>query len=117
MVIDFEYAGYNPRAFDIANHFCEWMYDYHSNQPATMSPENYPTHEQQVAFLSSYLKETDEDVQQALEEVQSWRMACHLFWGLWGMIQASQSEIDFDYFLYSMQRIAAFRSDLEKQLS
>lgn len=22
-VIDFEYSGYNPRAFDIANHFCE----------------------------------------------------------------------------------------------
>lgn len=22
-MIDFEYSGYNPRAFDIANHFCE----------------------------------------------------------------------------------------------
>lgn len=22
-VIDYEYSGYNPRGFDIANHFCE----------------------------------------------------------------------------------------------
>ena len=27
-MIDFEYGGYNHRSFDIANHFCEWMYCY-----------------------------------------------------------------------------------------
>ena len=26
--IDYEFAAYNYRAFDIANHFNEWMYDY-----------------------------------------------------------------------------------------
>jgi len=24
MIIDYEYANYNPRAFDLANHFCEY---------------------------------------------------------------------------------------------
>ncbi|POM79912.1 Choline/ethanolamine Kinase, partial [Phytophthora palmivora] len=27
--IDFEYTSYNPRGYDIGNHFCEWAYDYH----------------------------------------------------------------------------------------
>lgn len=28
VLIDFEYCSYNYRAFDIANHFVEWQYDY-----------------------------------------------------------------------------------------
>ena len=28
VVIDYEFCSYNYRAFDIANHFQEWMYDY-----------------------------------------------------------------------------------------
>lgn len=114
VVIDFEYAGYNPRAFDIVNHFCEWMYDYHSNEPATMVEANYPTTEQQLAFLSSY--SSQEDTHALMKEVQEWKMACHLFWGLWGIIQASQSEIDFDYFYYSVQRMNAFRKDLNNRV-
>lgn len=112
VVIDFEYAGYNPRGFDIVNHFCEWMYDYHSSNPATMHLHQYPTTQEQISFLSCY---TD-DVDSLLKEVQDWKMACHLFWALWGLIQASQSEIDFDYFYYSMQRITAFRNDLNNRL-
>jgi choline/ethanolamine kinase len=111
-VIDFEYAGYNPRGYDIVNHFCEWMYDYHSQESATMKLNEYPTLEQQTAFLSSY--SGSENVRELLKEVDEWKMACHLFWGLWGLIQASQSEIDFDYFYYSMQRISTFRCELEK---
>lgn len=115
VVIDFEYAGYNPRAFDIANHFCEWMYDYHSAEPATMHLDQYPTKEQQRLFLTSY--DSNQNVDSLLIEVDQWKMACLLFWGLWGLVQASQSEIDFDYFDYSMQRITAFRSQLKKSLN
>ncbi|XP_047513798.1 choline/ethanolamine kinase isoform X3 [Pieris napi] len=32
MLIDFEYCAYNHRAFDIANHFQEWSYDYSNSQ-------------------------------------------------------------------------------------
>lgn len=115
MVIDFEYAGYNPRAFDIANHFCEWMYDYHSEEPAKMHINQYPTKEQRSLFLSSY--DSNQNLDSFLIEVDHWKMACLLFWGLWGLVQASQSEIDFDYFYYSMQRIAAFRLELQKYLN
>lgn len=114
VVIDFEYAGYNPRGFDLVNHFCEWMYDYHSStNPATMHQEAYPTQRQQISFLTCY---SMDDVDTLLQEVDDWKMACHLFWALWGLVQASQSQIDFDYFYYSMQRITAFRVELNKKV-
>lgn len=28
VLIDFEYCSYNYRGFDLANHFCEWSYNY-----------------------------------------------------------------------------------------
>jgi choline/ethanolamine kinase len=48
--IDFEYASYNYRGFDIANHFCEWCYNYQVDTPPyyTAKIENYPTRDQQV---------------------------------------------------------------------
>lgn len=33
IVIDYEYCSYNYRGFDIANHFCEWVYDYSNERP------------------------------------------------------------------------------------
>ncbi|KAI8391830.1 kinase-like domain-containing protein [Radiomyces spectabilis] len=120
VIVDFEYAGYNPRGFDIANHFCEWMYDYHSDTPASMETENYPTEEQQMRFLSAYVAEAKAEhsdapsVEALSKEVAVWVMAGHVLWGLWGLIQANQSEIDFDYFLYSIQRLNAFRNEFSK---
>ncbi|KAG1427688.1 hypothetical protein G6F58_000922 [Rhizopus delemar] len=110
VVIDFEYSGYNPRGYDIANHFCEWMYDYHSSEPAKMNHKSYPTHKEQVRFLTAYDKH---HVTELLQEVELWKMACHLFWGLWGLVQASQSEIDFDYFGYSLERLSVFKQELD----
>ncbi|MEQ2174744.1 hypothetical protein GOODEAATRI_011054, partial [Goodea atripinnis] len=53
MLIDFEYSSYNYRGFDFGNHFCEWMYDYTYNKWPfyKVTPENYPTREQQVSQI------------------------------------------------------------------
>lgn len=60
IIIDYEYAGYNYRAFDIANHFCEWAADYHSSTPHVLHyRERYPTREQQMRFYEAYLNERD----------------------------------------------------------
>ncbi|KAF9556562.1 hypothetical protein BGW38_009190, partial [Lunasporangiospora selenospora] len=56
VVIDFEYAGYNTRAFDIANHFCEWTADYHSDRPSVLHPDRYPTKSEQFNFLEAYVE-------------------------------------------------------------
>ncbi|KFH65020.1 hypothetical protein MVEG_08501 [Podila verticillata NRRL 6337] len=54
--IDFEYAGYNTRAFDIGNHFCGWTTYYHSDQPSTLHPDHYPTKAEQLNFLEAYME-------------------------------------------------------------
>ncbi|KAJ2639570.1 hypothetical protein GGF44_002662, partial [Coemansia sp. RSA 1694] len=57
VVVDFEYAGYNYRGFDIANHFCEWMADYHhAEHPHVLVEDAYPTLEQRKGFLRTYVK-------------------------------------------------------------
>ncbi|KAI8985201.1 kinase-like domain-containing protein [Pilobolus umbonatus] len=119
VVIDFEYAGYNPRGYDIANHFCEWMYNYHGDQPAYMNKQDYPTRKEQIRFLESYIEHAGSSISLdgLLEEVRLWKMVCHLFWGLWGIVQASQSEIEFDYLYYSSQRMKAFKDELKDYLT
>lgn len=47
--IDYEYANYNYRGFDIANHFCEWT-------GFELDHSKFPNKEQQYQFLRSYLK-------------------------------------------------------------
>ncbi|OAD74969.1 hypothetical protein PHYBLDRAFT_111254, partial [Phycomyces blakesleeanus NRRL 1555(-)] len=117
VVVDFEYSGYNPRGFDIANHFCEWMYDYHSDQPASLQADRFPTLEERLRFCKAYIDAGEDNslcAEDLEREVSTWLMGPHVFWGLWGLIQASQSEIDFDYFLFFTQRISAFRNELAK---
>ncbi|KFH64773.1 hypothetical protein MVEG_09504 [Podila verticillata NRRL 6337] len=227
VVIDFEYAGYNTRGFDIANHFCEWMADYHSARPSIMHRDRYPTRQEQLNFLEAYIEAeiaitgyhltamhphhpltnhsghskgskrrrlkdalasgltrvasmgrrastelaspssesnntttifvtaTGEGVvpltttattpspplpppppplstetkrgrggvskasilDSMYREVNKHALTSHVMWGLWGLIQASQSEIDFDYFEYALQRLALFREKRDEFMS
>ncbi|GAA5831128.1 hypothetical protein JCM11251_005154 [Rhodosporidiobolus azoricus] len=57
IVVDFEYAGANPRGFDIANHFCEWQADYHHpSLPHSLSHHGrYPSHAEKTRFLRAYV--------------------------------------------------------------
>ncbi|XP_027047245.1 choline kinase alpha-like isoform X2 [Pocillopora damicornis] len=63
-LIDFEFSAYNYRAFDLANHFCEWMFDYSVPPPQyfSMSLKSWPSKEQQLIFIRAYLgKDTKEN--------------------------------------------------------
>ena len=53
VIIDYEFCSYNYRAFDIANHFCEWMFDYdHKAWPFYhCEPDKFPSKEKQVTIL------------------------------------------------------------------
>lgn len=246
MVIDFEYAGYNTRGFDIGNHFCEWTADYHSERPSIIHPDKYPTKAEQLNFLEAYMEAEiaicgyhltainlaqytkhrhrrsvtqaifhglsnvalsaihvknslakepsvglkEENVSAAAhskeqqvntnnpkeppppntplmptstsspkmsdvkgkgnsaieneivnpikkgqtgngiggvskaeildsmyKEVNKFALMSHIMWGLWGLIQATQSEIEFDYFEYSLQRLCEFRRRREEFMS
>ncbi|XP_014380536.1 choline/ethanolamine kinase [Alligator sinensis] len=122
MLIDFEYSSYNYRGFDIGNHFCEWVYDYtHDAWPFyKASMENYPSRQQQLHFIRHYLSEdsgqhgdTTHEEQACIEEemlteVNRFALASHFFWGLWSILQAKISTIEFGYLDYAQSRFEAY---------
>ncbi|KAM7041844.1 PREDICTED: choline kinase alpha [Sturnus vulgaris] len=122
MLIDFEYSSYNYRGFDIGNHFCEWMYDYsYEKYPFfKASALKYPSKKQQLHFLSSYLsafhdgfenlsnEEKSNLEEEVLVEVNRFALASHFFWGLWSIIQAKISSIEFGYLEYALSRFDAY---------
>uniref|UniRef100_A0A8C7VBX2 ethanolamine kinase n=1 Tax=Oryzias sinensis TaxID=183150 RepID=A0A8C7VBX2_9TELE len=111
MLIDFEYSSYNYRGFDIGNHFCEWMYDYSCEEHPFFraDAQKYPSKTQQLHFIESYLRESDGGFdnlssadqmklkEELFVEVNRFAMASHFFWGLWSLIQARLSTIEFGY--------------------
>ncbi|XP_064175524.1 choline/ethanolamine kinase-like [Anguilla rostrata] len=122
MLIDFEYSSYNHRGFDFGNHFCEWIYDYtHDQWPFFReNMDNYPNRAQQLHFIRNYLSESNgypEDAgpedrarqeEEMLLEVNRYALASHFFWGLWSIIQAKISKIEFGYLDYAQSRFEAY---------
>lgn len=85
VVIDFEYSGPNPPAFDIANHFSEWMHDYHSSKPELLNPKKYPTQKQIEIFLKAY---NFSDIDSLKNDIVLSRPLVNIHWGLWGILQS-----------------------------
>ncbi|OCH96674.1 kinase-like protein [Obba rivulosa] len=134
IVVDFEYAGLNAAAFDIANHFHEWTANYHSSTPHLLNPALYPNEEQRRNFYCAYLKHDTSAVadgttselssleeaklQKLEDQVRAWSPASHAMWAVWGVVQAreflegSDGEPEFDYLGYAQCRIDAFRRDI-----
>lgn len=54
--IDFEYCSYNYRAYDIANHFCEWCFEYDTpDYPHFMFfADRFPSDDTQRDFVRNY---------------------------------------------------------------
>ncbi|XP_007010793.2 PREDICTED: probable choline kinase 2 [Theobroma cacao] len=112
-IIDYEYASYNPVAYDIANHFCEMAADYHTEMPHIMDYSKYPGWGERLRFLRIYLHSSgkeprDTEVDQLLKDVEKFTLASHLTWGLWGIISEHVNEIDFDYKEYAKQRFQQY---------
>lgn len=114
-IIDYEYACYNPVAFDIANHFCEMAADYHTETPHLLDYNKYPDYNERRRFLHVYLScsgegPSDLEIEHLVQEVEKYALASHLFWGLWGFISEHVNEIDFDYMEYARQRFQQYWS-------
>ena len=56
VLIDFEYASYNFRGFDFANHFAEWSIDYTTKTRPffTITPLHFPSEDKQRNFFLAY---------------------------------------------------------------
>lgn len=130
--IDFEYADWAPRGFDLGNHFCEYAgfdCDY----------SRYPDRSRASLFAKNYIKmhstlvaqdpnspgdkhgypsvETiDAEIDKLVVEANVYSLAAHMYWGTWAMMQAKWSAIDFDYMGYAALRWAEYRKRKEEFL-
>ncbi|KAF8411589.1 hypothetical protein HHK36_004146 [Tetracentron sinense] len=112
-IIDYEYASYNPIAYDLANHFCEMVANYHSETPHILDYVKYPGLEERQRFVRIYLSSSgnepsDIEVEQLVQDAEKYTLASHLLWGLWGIISERLNEIDFDYKEYARQRFQQY---------
>nr|ACG40618.1 choline/ethanolamine kinase [Zea mays] len=112
-IIDYEYASFNPVAYDIANHFCEMAADYHSSKPHILDYSRYPDVDEQKRFVKTYLNISGEEpdaevVENLLQSIEKHTLASHLVWGLWGIISDHVNDIDFDYKEYARQRFEQY---------
>lgn len=112
-VIDFEYLGANFPAYDIADHFSEWMLDYHDEAKSYwIHNEKYPSQREQLNLITSYVEYDfqypssnlhttrnplvgnsdikalmEHEVKKMYNEVIYWRSTVQIFWLVWGLIQ------------------------------
>lgn len=112
-IIDYEYASFNPVAYDLANHFCEMAANYHTDTPHALDYSKYPDLEERKRYAHIYLKSSGEDppeveLEDLLESIEKYALVSHLIWGLWGIISENVNEIDFDYAEYARQRFEQY---------
>jgi len=117
--IDYEFAAFNYRGFDIANHFNEWMYDYGKEEFPYYhrNPGNYPTTSQQESWVRVYVTTVKKQqgnntgssggelCSNILREVAVFSLASHLLWALWSLKQAQHSNIPFAYYSFARDRL------------
>jgi len=111
--IDFEYASLNFRGFDIGDHFQEWT-------GLDLVADQYPTVEQQAAFVDAYLAALPEgsgDREVVFREAAHFSLVADLFWISWAWVQACVSTIDFDYMGYSGKRWRRYLATKEERLT
>jgi ethanolamine kinase len=115
--IDYEYATPSPAAFDLANHFAEW-----GGFDCDFSV--LPTRAQRREFIAEYIDsyfsllekkrptgaavDKAAEIEQLHQEVDHYRGVPGLYWGIWALIQATISEIDFDYASYAETRLGEY---------
>ena len=116
--IDYEYSTPGPAAFDISNHFAEW---------AGFDCEHgfVPTKSQRRDFLRHYVGsfryhsidiekdlaidiDLKADIEQLYNQIEAFRGVPGFYWGIWALIQAMISQIDFDYPKYAELRLGEY---------
>ena len=80
-VIDFEYAGFNPRAMDMANTFCEHC---DMNNIQADYPKEYPSDAVQNQFVQSYIRNSPNVPAQVQQHVNAQHMS-HMYWTFFGV--------------------------------
>lgn len=114
--IDYEYATPAPAAFDIANHFAEWVgmeCDY-SMLPTKSQRRDFIEHYVRSYQVHSYPQDSESHtiaaIDQLYDQVDLFRGMPGFWWGVWSLIQAQISQIDFDYANYAELRFGEYHA-------
>ncbi|XP_052270791.1 ethanolamine kinase 1-like isoform X2 [Dreissena polymorpha] len=88
----------------------------------------YPDRAHQLRWLRNYLElkavdagqpdtVTDQDVERCYVITNKFALAGHLFWGLWGLVQAKNSLIDFGFLEYAQMKLGEYFNRKEEFLA
>lgn len=100
-LIDFEYSCNMPRAFDIANHLCEY-------NGLIIKKDSYPDENIRKYFIESYLGDEKKYEDRDLQLVDLYSLISHYQWGCWGLIMKDFND-QFDYDVYAKSRFDLFK--------
>ena len=116
-VIDYDYVGYNFRAFEFGNFFNELMIDnYYEDPPYFKIDEaDYPSKEYRRRFVTEYMKginDEEEGVEEkaVVDAVMAIEYGCllsHFWWAMWGIVESDGpgQGSEWDYLEYARQRL------------
>lgn len=116
--IDYEYGDYNYQECDIANHFDEM-----AGVENMDFLRDYPKKEFQLEWIRAYLKEYDgcePDENRLMDfynNVAQFSLCYHLMWGLWGLVQAKISKIEFDFVAFALARLGEYFRAKDERLA
>ena len=93
-LIDFEYSCILPRAFDLANHLCEY-------DGLNIKISSYPKENIRINLIKNYCKYINIKYKSNyLRIIDLYSLISHYYWGCWAKIQSQSSELEFDYEKY-----------------
>ncbi len=114
-LIDYEYAGWNYRGYDLANLYCEvYMHNATENWPhfKCESVTKGWTKKHFRYFCREYIRVytqqedvSDADIELLQSEVKQFEPLSHLVWGLWGLMQSRNTDVSFGYVEYGLCRL------------
>ena len=91
-LLDFEFSSEINIAYDIANHFNEWMYKY-ENDWYNYDKKLFPNKQQQIEFCKNYLSTNSiKDIEKLLYSVHESLIISHKFWIDWGLKTLKESD-------------------------
>jgi thiamine kinase-like enzyme len=96
---------------DLGNHFNEWTVDYDQSEYPFFSIDHssdWPSPAEQDNFLEAYAKKSAVPLEILVREAAAGAMASHMLWGLWGIIQARRTDINFGYLEFGVDRLRGY---------
>lgn len=126
MLIDFEFACYSFRGFDIGNHFIERMFNNHSDVYPFFEYDysHYPSRDEQIFFAVNYIEKFNANIamngmtnhsglvnlneDSLIYEANVFALIALHCAVVWTVIQANESSVEFGWLEFAIARADAY---------